>query len=1175
MAWITATNPIHNTFSSLFAENGDTITINEDCLAILEKIFLKLIGEDATLRTFRRAIGFGQNIRKNLIPLLLYVKDDTKITNATKIIDTIVKILVNLTIPVEYLLPVEAMSRTEVEKHTIFELNNLLTSSKEAFTDSKSTKALLEHMKFIVESYSELNSEQCDSINNCLLLLRNILHVPEHKAPSSNGSLCHTSMQNQIMWNLFSQNIDKVIIYLMSCPQKVYWGVTIVQLIALLYKDQHVGTLQKLLNLWLESSYSDSSDDNESNTSPPDRGSDDFSPVTTSDPTSDSSDNGGNDRNKGNNANNNRIIIDREAMRAAQNRSKSLIAIKRNKSTETETSMSSSGVSSMGQSIESNDMAQTMPFIQPSVQKANGAKRSMSMCQSNQSEISDCGYVTQVENQESISTSSNEDEKPVHQKPPNFQKTRYVANKNRATTALEKKELRRKKLVKRRKTNIINLKGLVHHLPTDEDIANILKEFTVDFLLKGYGTLVNDLYTELLSYMHVHIDTSHFFWLVTYFLKFAIQLELDPEHVSQVLSQDIMNYLVFQGVWIYEELEISYTVPGVDLKPCLRRLHLVVTAIREFLQAIEAYQKMMHLCDSDKDHLAQLQQQIAQLKDLKMLFVLLLRQYNPNVQTRQYLQDLILTNHCVFLFVEKTCQNQEQHEAMMEHLKNFASVEIMRNYGLLLENFKENGEFVNNCIFTMMHHIGGDLNNVETLFQPTILKTFSQIWETDYELCDDWSDLIEYVIHKFINTPGTCCIDNSADLDSDGLSKKSQSEWTQEEKETLLKYYNQSKESSDAIAEITEKYEASGFKFKSQISVIQELLEQHIITENEYHELLRHHRIDAIESLPEEAHSKQTVEENNNSLCEDNLIDSDTKVIRDYLSKENNGKFLTWLQNVLLEACYVKLVLSEPEEFRDGSSVLEPSLYYFALSNLPMPLVPWTSEQSSILNHRPFVVLLHKLGFYLPVDTGKMFVRIPNFWTPDYMFSIAQLLGPINRDKLKFDVDKMKGADTNGIFELKSNMPPSIFDTGKFSVPELKLTPSICRYTPLPNSSEWFQNFLRVRLPPSSMDCYEPTSSTSQLSIAIPETDISCHHLPPPELAIVCKSNSPAAPMDCLQLHHQCLPHGGDLVLSDVERASNCDTASMASDLTRMCVSDEDEKVDKVILVLRDGDKVT
>lgn len=46
--------------------------------------------------------------------------------------------------------------------------------------------------------------------------------------------------------------------------------VTIVQLIALFYKDQHVENMQKLLGSWLNSTTSDSSeDDDESNTSPP------------------------------------------------------------------------------------------------------------------------------------------------------------------------------------------------------------------------------------------------------------------------------------------------------------------------------------------------------------------------------------------------------------------------------------------------------------------------------------------------------------------------------------------------------------------------------------------------------------------------------------------------------------------------------------------------------------------------------------------------------------------------------------------------------------------------------------------------------------------------------------------------------------------------------------------
>lgn len=97
----------------------------------------------------------------------------------------------------------------------------------------------------------------------------------------------------------------------------------------------------------------------------------------------------------------------------------------------------------------------------------------------------------------------------------------------------------------------------------------------------------------------------------------------------------------------------------------------------------------------------------------------------------------------------------------------------MHYYGILLEDFDNNGEFVNDCIFTMMHHIGGDLGQIGVLFQPIILKTYSRIWEADYELCDvsfvgivlssllyfylflqqDWSDLIEHVIHKFMNAP--------------------------------------------------------------------------------------------------------------------------------------------------------------------------------------------------------------------------------------------------------------------------------------------------------------------------------------------------------------------------------------------------------------------------------------
>lgn len=261
---------------------GDTYVVNVECISILEEINCNLSMEDHTLRTYRRAIGFRQNLKNDILPLLINVKDP-------QIIDSAVRLMVNITIPIECLLCVDVISRTDIGRHTIYEINRLLSTSKEVFIDSKATKVIIEHVRNILGTDCKLSIIQCESINNCLLLLRNILHIPETSSHPSSPS----SMQNQILWNLFTQSIDKLLIHLMSCSQKSYWGVTIVQLIALIFKDQHVGTLQRLLNHWLEAeSQTESSDDNESNTSPPKQSSGDTSPMLTSDPTSDSSDNG-------------------------------------------------------------------------------------------------------------------------------------------------------------------------------------------------------------------------------------------------------------------------------------------------------------------------------------------------------------------------------------------------------------------------------------------------------------------------------------------------------------------------------------------------------------------------------------------------------------------------------------------------------------------------------------------------------------------------------------------------------------------------------------------------------------------------------------------------------------------------------------------------------------------
>lgn len=144
-----------------------------------------------------------------------------------------------------------------------------------------------------------------------------------------------------------------------------------------------------------------------------------------------------------------------------------------------------------------------------------------------------------------------------------------------------------------------------------------------------------------------------------------------------------------------------------------------------------------------------------------------------------------------------------------------------------------------------------------------------------------------------------------------------------------MKYYNQSKESSDTIAKITEKYEESGMKHKTPFSIIKELLEQNIITENEYNDLMINNNIDRKDSLVEEEKCEYPLEE---ELKPNEHLDSDIKVLKEYLYKENKGRFLIWLQNLLLETCYVKL--KHTDELENDRSIMEPTVYYYSCKYL-------------------------------------------------------------------------------------------------------------------------------------------------------------------------------------------------------------------------------------------------
>ncbi|XP_050675736.1 protein timeless-like [Leptidea sinapis] len=961
-----------------------------------------------------------------------------------------------------------------------------------------------------------------------------------------------------------------------------------VQLIALLYKDQHVTVLQKLLNSWLESSHFDSSEDNESNTSQHSRGSSDL-PMLSSGPTSDCSDNEGSAKMKGQSDSPTNSWD--SVIRSTNNDTEKLY--KSNNTMKPKPFNKSVSAMDISLSFDENqsDNITYGTIEELNIESQRNPKRKMLT-----SENWHCAYGSEDKNKELVSTSSNDDEpykKPVHQKPYNPKQRPNTKLRIGLTESLQTR--RRKKVMKRATSNIINVRGLSHSTPTNDDIACVMKEFTVDFLLKGYNALVKTLHTQILTNFQLEIDISHFFWLVTYFLKFATQIELDLSIICSVISFDMVLYLTAEGVHLCEQFELAIKLKKNDLKPIKRRLHLVVAAIREFVQAIHVYKKSDNIREEDRMSLLKLQVKMCETEELRSLLVLLLRHYNPNYHTKQYLQDLVITNHILLLLLDNVMKVSDYKGTgtMADHLMQFATPEIMFQYGLLLEDYESNGEFVNDCIFTLMHHVGGDLGCLISLFQPNILKTFTAIFESEYKICEEWSDLIQYSINTFVKKPLsskraasfrmlTGCVDDDIivkDVSEDGKEKENTSKkdfnvesvpdgWTNRELESFNWKYLQSTNSSDIVGEILRLLKEDGI-VKSRESVIKQLLTHAKLDKTKFGKLTKDESGQCCKVMD----TTDTEDDNVGKLCEQ-------------LKQNGKAKSLAWVQSILLETCFAKIYLEtvQVEDIcretdtvsADESSdkkpkelpILSPTSYNCLMLNKSVPLVPWNGEQAAICKDVKFLQLLYQLGFYMPGETGKIFIRIPYVWTPETLYEVANQLSPIDISKLKFPVSDISAKSVNSREARETNTLKS----GQKNDISMSLRPDNFFQIQKQKHLAAVVNFTPMQIPGSSCDSPSNERSSSSwlqvvqkaqelnLPLEIERTEAvpSCSKSESIENRVILLDGAKFLMPTALTVK----PHqtsGFNISQADSECCNTlCETTSVASGLTRMYVSDEE-----------------
>lgn len=74
---------------------------------------------------------------------------------------------------------------------------------------------------------------------------------------------------------------------------------------------------------------------------------------------------------------------------------------------------------------------------------------------------------------------------------------------------------------------------------------------------------------------------------------------------------------------------------------------------------------------NDQSHIQQLSIQISSTSDLHCIFLLLLRHYNPTLQNKQYLEDLIVSNHLLLVLLDDAAKlnNSIGRMNLMEHIE--------------------------------------------------------------------------------------------------------------------------------------------------------------------------------------------------------------------------------------------------------------------------------------------------------------------------------------------------------------------------------------------------------------------------------------------------------------------------------------------------------------------------
>ncbi|KAI8743685.1 protein timeless isoform X1, partial [Biomphalaria glabrata] len=937
---------------------------------VLEEMIDALLNEDKTTLEVRRRMSIEQVVEKDLLPLM-------KVCNDDEIFGKIVRLMANLTLPLDMCIYTPYMNDTYAN-----EVNNLISTTKNQCTDLDFLKALSANMKDILKKET-LEPADCQCLNHCLLLLRNLVHIKPGASNTHQASLVHQCLIS----SFFINELDKVIYTMLNHKHKEVWTIAMAQLISFIFKEYSTSLLEPDID---DNSSAGSSEENQDLLEL-------VCPSSTSGRTS--------DKNLSTNFKSKLQI----QSSASENSSQA--------SDDDDFMLEFKSTPDGKLEIKLTSCSQKPSEAQAMQNEAEALQRESQVTQSDEMDVGDGTLKNSPDSSSKIfsknfkgSNSSINSDVGYHEGESN--------TKNMYSNTREENEA----------MSLINPSSCL----MDTDILiSYLKKFATEIMYSGFVDLVENILKALLTKYDNILDHSFLMWTVGFFLSFAHQQGLDFSHFKDVLNLDLFGFLVYEGIKCCEALAVKHRQKQ-DCSVEKHRMHLVVCTLNQLFRTLLANSKM--------DYLQNLQKCLSHMTDLHNLFVLLIGRYISEEQNVVYLRDLVQTNHVFILIIEEWLAQgyigEHSGFSMLSHIKQYATKKIMSKYGMLLEHSDLNKDTLNVAVLTMMYHVAGDCRRQDALMQLPILKAFSEIW-VDNAVRDheEFKDLIEFVLEVFMNdaeqNPNLCAENlldtqhyqqqvavrgenkrghsssggsGSGDAESSMNISSSSSfeEFSDDEQILMFTWMSELEGSSNIVEVVTKRLRDHGYsKSASQVSKY--------LSDNGFLDVssssISNSQVSSttggkLQDIGD-FHENKSIMLELSSLPEDHLI----PFLLDKLQALGFEPHLKWLQKQLLEAAYVKLGIKDPT-YR--INVEEPVAKFYALQNKPIPIVPWNEELESALSNPYFHLLQQTLGLYTCDDPNVIYPRIPPYLTPTLLVNKARQIGPIEALLVKFDVNTLK-----------------------------------------------------------------------------------------------------------------------------------------------------------------------